>query len=159
MSRLSDRAALLIARGLFVGSSPVVPGTAGTLAAIPLYWVLARWCPGWVYIAVTVAIIAVGVWAAGVAERITGDEDPGVVIIDEVAGYLITMAGHPLGWGRIVGGFFLFRVFDVLKPPPVRRLERLGTGTGIVADDIGAGLYANLALHLAAWALSRVGSG
>jgi phosphatidylglycerophosphatase A len=155
MQKLSDRIGMMIARGLFVGNSPVVPGTAGTLAAIPLYLILAWWLPGWAYLAATAAIIAIGIWAAGVTERVTGIEDPGVVIIDEVAGFLVTMAGHPLGWGRVIGGFFLFRVFDVLKPPPVRRLERLGSGLGIVADDLGAGIYANLALHGTAWVVSR----
>ncbi len=149
MRRIFDRVAILIAQGIFVGRSPVVPGTAGTLATIPLYWAMAAWLSLPAYLLVTLMVTLIGIWSAHVTERVTGQEDPRIVIIDEVAGFLVTMAGHPFGWKRILGGFLLFRIFDIIKPPPLRRLERFGGGLGIVADDIGAGIYANLSLLLA----------
>ncbi|MBI4161410.1 MAG: phosphatidylglycerophosphatase A [Acidobacteria bacterium] len=151
MRNLSDRVALTVAQGIVAGRSPWVPGTAGTLAAVPLYWAAARWLPGPLYPALIAAVAAAGIWSAGVAARVLRQTDPRPVVIDEIAGYLLTMAGHPPEWPRILAGFLLFRVFDVLKPPPVRRLEGLRGGLGIVADDLGAAVYANLALHLAAW--------
>ena len=151
----SDRLGVALSRGFFVGHSPLVPGTAGTLAAIPLYLLLALWT-GWIgYGICTLLVIAVAIWSAGVASRVLSQADPRSVIIDEVAGFLVTMAGQPLSWKTVVAGFFLFRLFDVWKPQPLRWLEKLHGGVGIVADDIGAGVYANLCLALGAWLFNR----
>ncbi|MEE8111212.1 MAG: phosphatidylglycerophosphatase A [Acidobacteriota bacterium] len=155
MPAWSDRMGVALSRGFFVGHSPLVPGTAGTLAAIPLYLLLALWT-GWIgYTICTLVVIAVAVWSSGIAARALSQVDPRSVIIDEVAGFLVTMAGHPLSWKMVVAGFFLFRLFDVWKPPPLRRLEKLHGGLGIVADDLGAGVYANLCLVLGAWWFNR----
>lgn len=93
-------------------------------------------------------VVAVGIPAATLEERACGRKDPNHIVIDEVAGQLVTLIACPLLWQALLAGFILFRVFDVLKPPPVRSLERLPEGTGIVVDDLGAGVYALIALQL-----------
>ena len=94
------------------------------------------------------ALFAAGVWAATTAERYFGGIDPGHVVIDEVVGMLITLAFVPVGWSAAAAGFVLFRIFDVIKPYPAGRFERLHGGLGVMADDVMAGVYANLALRL-----------
>lgn len=105
-----------------------------------------------VLVALAIAITLVGIPAATRVARASAKKDPGFVVIDEVAGQLISLIAVPLAWKSFVAGFILFRVFDILKPPPVRQLERLPEGTGIVIDDVGAGIYAlavmQLLLHL-----------
>jgi len=87
-------------------------------------------------------ILMIGIPAAGIVARESEEEDPSHVVIDEVAGQLIALLGVPLYWQSVILSFILFRVFDILKPPPLRRLERIEGGAGIVLDDVGAGLYA-----------------
>jgi phosphatidylglycerophosphatase A len=97
------------------------------------------------WIATTVlvwAILIIGIPAAGIVARECEQEDPSHVVIDEVAGQLIALLGVPLRWQSVIVSFILFRVFDIVKPPPLRRLERIEGGAGIVLDDVGAGLYA-----------------
>jgi len=101
-----------------------------------------------VAILLAVVVILVGIPAATQAARAAGREDPGFVVIDEVAGQLIALIGVPVTWKSLVLGFILFRAFDIVKPPPIRALERLPEGTGIVIDDVGAGLYALIVMHL-----------
>jgi len=98
-----------------------------------------------------VAIFAVGSWSGTVAERHFGRTDPGQVVIDEVMGMLMTLFMNPVGWRGAVAGFFLFRIFDVIKPYPSNRLERLHGGVGIMADDGMAAVYANLVLRAGLW--------
>jgi phosphatidylglycerophosphatase A len=96
-----------------------------------------------------IAITIIGIPIATRMEMLLGREDPGPVVIDEVAGYLVTMIGSPPAIFQIVAGFFLFRFFDILKPPPVRNLEKgLAAGSGIMADDLMAGIYALASLKL-----------
>ena len=102
---------------------------------------------------VIAAIFAAGTWAATHAERFFGGIDPGPVVIDEVLGMLVTLAFIPAGWSAVLVGFFLFRVFDVIKPYPANRLEKFHGGFGIMADDAMAGVYANLSLRLLMWLL------
>lgn len=122
------------------------PGTWGSLCAI-LLWVVAmnltpaKWQPEVLGVLIVLAI-AVGIPAATQMCRSTGTKDPGFVVIDEVAGQWITLLLAPLTWKTAAVGFILFRGFDIVKPPPVRQLERLPEGTGIVADDVAAGAYA-----------------
>jgi phosphatidylglycerophosphatase A len=130
------------------GYSPLVPGTVGTLGAVPLVLLL-WWRGGWpAHIAAIVVVTAVGVWAADGAERHFGVKDPKPVVIDEVAGMLVaTFPLFQLRWPWFLAlSFVLFRAFDILKPWPARSLERLPGGWGIMADDLVAGLYANLLL-------------
>jgi len=99
-------------------------------------------------IALSAVAIAVGIPAATRVAREMGHKDPGCVVIDEVAGQLITLIAAPVSWKTLLVGFILFRAFDTTKPPPLRWLEKLPEGTGIVVDDIGAGLYALAVMQL-----------
>ncbi|MBE3132242.1 MAG: phosphatidylglycerophosphatase A [Acidobacteria bacterium] len=150
------RLALLLSSFGFTGYCPIAPGTAGSAAGLLLFAAV-RFAGSPVLEAATIlAVTAAGVWSAGVTERHLGVEDPGVVVIDEVAGMLLTLAFVPVGWGGVVVGFVLFRLFDIIKPYPCSRAERLRGGWGIVADDVVAGLYGNLVLRLALWLLPAI---
>ena len=132
------------------------PGTWGSSATTVLWALLAHALPGTaripVLVAVVVAVTLVGIPAATRVARASAKMDPSFVVIDEVAGQLISLVAVPLAWKTFLAGFILFRVFDIIKPPPVRHLERLPEGTGIVLDDVAAGIYAlavmQLLLHL-----------
>jgi phosphatidylglycerophosphatase A len=99
------------------------------------------------------ALFAVGVWAGTIAEQYFGGIDPGPIVIDEVVGMLITLAFIPVGWSGALAGFVLFRIFDVIKPFPAARFERLHGGLGVMADDAMAAVYANLSLRALIWLL------
>jgi phosphatidylglycerophosphatase A len=138
-------AALSIATALGVGYFPFAPGTIGSLAGLLLWAVLPDSAFG-----AAVAILAIcvlGAWSASAAERHFGGIDPGPVVVDEVMGMLVTLFMNPVGWSGAWVGFFLFRIFDVLKPYPANRLERLPGGIGIMADDFMAAVYSNLVLR------------
>lgn len=140
-----------LAFGFGSGLSPFAPGTAGTLAAIPLYLLLAP-LPLWGYLLAALAVSVVGVWICGESSRRLGVHDYGGIVWDEFAGFLLTMTAAPAGWVWVVVGFFLFRLFDVWKPWPIRVIDRdLQGGLGIMLDDILAGIYAFLVLQLLAW--------
>jgi phosphatidylglycerophosphatase A len=123
---------------------------------MPLAVALALGGP-WVFLGGTAATIAIAFWSAGAGERCLGEKDPHAVVIDEVAGQLVTLAFIPLSPALFVAGFFLFRAFDVLKVPPARQLERVRGGAGIVLDDLAAGLWANVVLQIARAVVSRGG--
>jgi phosphatidylglycerophosphatase A len=122
------------------------PGTWASAATVTLWWLLTRWItPAWQpWVACGLAGLAVvaGIPAATQVARASRLKDPQFVVIDEVAGQLITLIAVPVSWKSLLLGFILFRGFDIVKPPPVRQLEQLPEGTGIVIDDVGAGLYA-----------------
>ena len=145
-------AAVWIATCGGVGYFPVAPGTAGSAVGIVLVAALGRadLAPlgSWVLLAAAaVSIFFVGAWAAGRTEKFFGRTDPGHVVIDEVAGQLITFLARPdASWKWLLAGFVLFRFFDVVKPFPARRAERLPGGWGIMTDDVLAGLYGMAAL-------------
>ena len=142
------RLTLVFATGFGAGYSPVASGTVGTAVAIPIFILLSQWGTAGV-LAGLVTIALLGIPAADYLERDSGVTDPGMVVIDEIAGYLLTMAGSPVSAGHIIAGFFLFRFFDIVKPPPVRQAERfLSGGLGVVADDLLAGVYAWMCLRL-----------
>ena len=130
-----------IATALGAGYSPIAPGTCGTIVTLPLAWALAS-LPLWQYALVVLVIIGVGIWAADRADRAWGTNDSGRIVIDEVAGYLVTMALVPRGhWIPLVVGFVVFRALDITKPPPIRWLdENLPGGVGVVLDDVAAGV-------------------
>ena len=117
-----------------------------------LWAVISRQLPGSWVIPVNVALallaIGVGIPAATQVARATGIKDPQFVVIDETAGQLITLIAAPLSWKSFLAGFILFRVFDILKPPPVRQLEKLPEGAGIVVDDVAAGVYGWIVLRI-----------
>ena len=128
------------------------PGTWGSAGAVITWVLVARILPPhWLVPgAILYAALAtlVGIPAATRVARAMAREDPQKVVIDEVAGQMVALIGAPLAWKPILMGFILFRTFDILKPPPVRQLERLPEGWGIVVDDLGAGLYALLVMQL-----------
>jgi len=129
------------------------PGTWGSAATVVLWFAITRFVPAAMQpvAAVTAAVIAVavGIPAATLVARASGLKDPGFVVIDEVAGQLITFIAVPVSWQSLLLGFILFRGFDIVKPPPVRMLEKLPEGIGIVVDDVGAGIYALIVMQLA----------
>jgi phosphatidylglycerophosphatase A len=148
-----SRLALLISTFGFVGFFPVAPGTAGSLAALPLY-ALIRWLGGPLFeTAAIAAVFAAGVWASSRAETMLGTSDPGPVVIDEVLGMLMTLAWMPLSLAGVTVGFVLFRAFDIVKPFPAGRLEHAPRGWGIMLDDAMAGVYGQLAMRLCVWML------
>jgi phosphatidylglycerophosphatase A len=146
--------AILLATWFGCGRSPFAPGTAGSLGAlaiaIPLH-AYAGFAP-WHFLLLAAALFYPGVWSAGVASRAAKIKDPGFVVIDEVLGQWIALAGaRPLNWKSYAAAFFLFRLLDIWKPTPARQLEALPGGLGINADDVMAGIYAALVLFLAGW--------
>src|SRR5712692_4069562 len=172
---IGDYVALAIAT-CGVGYFPIAPGTMGSLVGVGIYLLLlggttrvslavleggnflrvwGDWGLSFLFICVLLLVVIglsmVGIWAASRAERLFGRKDPGAVVIDEVVGQLITFVfvfPYFLGPVGIVIGFILFRAFDIVKPYPIRKLEKLPSGLGIVVDDIAAGLYAGIALSV-----------
>jgi len=144
--------ASLIATFFGAGRLRPAPGTWGSLAATLLWWLLASHLPPAARVPVVLLLIAVtvaaGIPAATREARGCGKKDPSQVVIDEVAGQLLTLIACPIRWQALLAGFILFRGFDIVKPPPVRNLEKLPDGLGIVADDLGAGVYALVILQL-----------
>ena len=145
------RLAVFIATVAYCGYFPIAPGTVGSAAGLVVYALV--WWTGSpvVEAALIVLLFAAGVWAGTTAERYFGGIDPGPVVIDEVVGMLIALAFIPVGWSAALAGFFLFRVFDVVKPYPARALERLHGGFGVMADDAMAAIYANVSLRIVMW--------
>ena len=143
---------IFVATGGYAGYAPVAPGTAGSLVGLGVY-ALVRWYggPGLEAIVLS-AVVVVGVWSASVGERYFGKTDPGHVVIDEVAGMLLTLLWLPVTWVGALVGFLAFRVFDIIKPFPAGAAERLPRGWGVMADDLVAGAYAHLVVRLIAWA-------
>ncbi|MGO8733701.1 MAG: phosphatidylglycerophosphatase A [Terriglobia bacterium] len=141
-----------IATGLGSGYFPVAPGTAGSALGLALVIAFRQTSLDALGLAVTLAVCAallfvVGVWSAGKAEKVFGRVDPGQVVIDEVVGQIITFVATPrVSWIGLIAGFILFRAFDIVKPFPARRAERLPGGWGIMVDDVVAGLYSLMVL-------------
>ncbi len=144
---------LIIATAGFTGYAPVAPGTVGSLVGLLILLAVRASSNPFVELGVLVVVIVSGVWSAGVVERDVGIEDPGIVVVDEVAGMLLTLLWIPLTWPTALVGFLAFRVFDIIKPFPARRAEQLPGGWGIVADDLFAAVYASLVVRLMWWAL------
>ena len=144
---------LLLATGLGIGKLPRAPGTFGSLLGLVLVWVVSGW-PGSLLAMFLLAFCALAVWVAHKAEHILGAQDPGCIVIDEIAGILIAGAGLPFTAPMVVAVFILFRLLDVLKPFPVGWLDRhLKGGIGIVMDDVAAGILANLVIRAGCWIL------
>jgi phosphatidylglycerophosphatase A len=151
-SSLACRIAEPIATCLGLGRTPVAPGTAGSLGAVALGALLAHF-RGWgqaEFALLAAACLAPGIWAAHVVSKESGEEDPSRIVVDEAIGQWVTLAGvTAFNWKSLLAGFLLFRAFDIWKPPPVRQVENLAGGAGIVADDVAAGLYGALVLFAA----------
>jgi phosphatidylglycerophosphatase A len=146
---VTARVALLLASAGYTGYFPVAPGTVGSLVGL-VVWGAVRTAGGGVVaeLALVAGLLVVGAWAATVAERTLGVTDPGPVVIDEVLGMCVTLFAAPATLATAIAGFFLFRFFDIVKPPPARQLERAHGGWGIMLDDLAAGIYAWAVLAL-----------
>lgn len=146
-----NRLALAIATWFGCGYFPWGPGTVGSVAAIVIAVALHAYFGSgrFTFFLLTTVFIAPGIWAATRTERLVNREDPGLVVVDEVLGQWVTLLGATaLNWKSWIAALVLFRLFDIWKPWPVRRLEGLPTGTGIVSDDVAAGLYGALILYI-----------
>lgn len=146
------RLGVFIATCAHVGYAPVAPGTFGSAVGLVVYYLVRRQASTAVELGAIALILVVGLWSATEAEHHFGGIDPGPVVIDEVIGMLITLALHPVNVAGATVGFFVFRVLDVVKPWPARRLELLPGGFGVVLDDVMAGVYGNLLM----WGLVRL---
>jgi len=169
--------AAFLATGFGSGLSPVMPGTAGSLVGLALGWPLSHWFTS-THIHVASVLPAVGLLMSGLSVgllgvvvsgpvcRALGAEDPGCIVIDEIAGQLLACAAVPLFWpyssgiveaGAWIGSFFLFRFFDIVKPGPIRRVQSLPGGWGVVVDDVLAGLAAAVVLAGTGWLAAQAG--
>lgn len=142
------RVVLFLATGFFIGHIPFAPGTFGTLIGLPICYLLSRYHIG-LSVVFVVVFIGLSITVAAAAEKVLNQKDPAQIVIDEIAGLLVTFVGIPFNLQTAVLGFIIFRVFDILKPMPIRWLDtKVSGGSGIVVDDIVAGIYANLILRL-----------
>jgi phosphatidylglycerophosphatase A len=151
LSPRSNRLAVGVATFGYIGFFPFAPGTVGSAAGLLLYGLLRLSASPAIELAVIAGLFLVGVWSGTAAERHFGGEDPGPVVIDEVVGMLVTLAFLPTSYTVAVTGFFVFRIFDVFKPFPAGRMERLPGGLGVMADDLMAAVYGNMVVRLAVW--------
>lgn len=142
-----NRLGLFIATCGYLGYVPVAPGTFGSALGLLLFFAIRASGSPAVEIGTILAVLALGVWSGTVAEEHFGGVDPGPVVLDEVAGMLITLALLPVNAAGAIVGFFVFRLLDVVKPWPAGRLESLPGGLGVMADDAMAALYGNLLMR------------
>lgn len=136
--------------GFGSGRARRAPGTWGTLVGLAVYALLQP-LPPTAYALAVAALFAFGVWGSGRVARGMGQKDPSSIVWDEIVGLLVGLFMVPAGWGYLVAGFLLFRLFDIVKPLGIDRLQRLPGGWGIMVDDLAAGVYVALALHGWAW--------
>jgi phosphatidylglycerophosphatase A len=145
MMKMKNKFAHWIATCGPVGRMKCVPGTMGSLVGVLL--IIA--CQNqFILLILFFIVLFTGIWSSSLAAQETGEKDPPQVVIDEVCGIMISFLLIPLSWPRLLVGFTLFRFFDIAKPFPVRALERLPGGFGVVSDDLMAGLYANILLEI-----------
>jgi phosphatidylglycerophosphatase A len=155
-----DRAVVCLATGFYVGNVPLAPGTLGSILGLPLCFAIS-------YLHLSLAIlfavlfVVIAILISTAAEKILEKKDPGSIVIDEAAGMLVTLLGLPFNLKTVVLGFILFRILDILKPFPIRFLEKkISGGTGVVVDDLIAGICANFLLRLLSdFSLFRIGHG
>lgn len=139
----------VIALGGGLGLAPFAPGTFGTLLGFPVAWLLIQYCPREFSLAVLAAAFVLGVWACGATGRALGVADHGAMVWDEVVAFALVLVFTPAGWNWQAGAFIAFRLFDIVKPPPIRYFDRkLKNGFGVMFDDLVAALYAILVIAL-----------
>jgi phosphatidylglycerophosphatase A len=144
---LKQKSVMFLATGCFIGNISFAPGTFGSILGLPLCFLLSK-IDLLVAVLLTVIFVFFAIWIAQGAEKIVNKEDPGCIVIDEIAGILVTFAGLPFNIISIAFGFLIFRALDIWKPYPIRYMERnLSGGTGIVMDDVAAGICSNLLLR------------
>jgi phosphatidylglycerophosphatase A len=137
------------------GYAPVAPGTVGSVVGVVLYLAIAKWSLT-AQLVFALVLTLVGIWAASVAAAHFGRSDPSHVVVDEVAGQVVTLVGFSFSWPLVLAGFLLFRALDIIKPWPANKLESLHGGTGIMADDLMAALYGQGLLRLTIFLLPGV---
>ena len=142
------RLAVFLATAGYSGYFPIAPGTVGSAVGLIVYLIVWWTASSGVEVSLIVGLFAAGVWAGTIAERYFGGIDPGPIVLDEVVGMLITLAFVPVNLYGALAGFFLFRLFDVIKPFPAGRLEKLHGGLGVMADDAMAAIYGNISLRV-----------
>jgi phosphatidylglycerophosphatase A len=163
MEKLKSEAARFLATGFYSGYSPVAPGTAGSLVMALLAGFSFSIAPAlasvWCVFAAAAVVSVLGTISCNIvladSEFTNGSSDPGKIVVDEFAGMLVALLGIAGGWGQVLLCFLAFRLFDVLKPPPVKWFESLPRGWGVMADDLAAGVLANILVRIclgtAAW--------
>jgi phosphatidylglycerophosphatase A len=139
-----------LATGAYLGYTPLAPGTAGSVLGLILGKLIA---PFWVHSAAAFVMLFAVLFAgaclvAGAAEKLYGEHDASIIVIDEVFGMVAAMCFNPTGWIALLAAFALFRVFDIVKPWPAHRFDRMSGGVGVMLDDLAAGIYANLVLQI-----------
>ena len=139
--------AWFIGTGSGVGLAPVAPGTFGTAAALLIYYVLPVPSGSPIFLSIILVGLVVGIWATGILST-DNNPDPGKVVWDEYVGLWITCFLLPKTWEWLILAFFIFRILDILKPWPIRRVESLPKGWGIMLDDVLAGIYGNLCINI-----------
>jgi phosphatidylglycerophosphatase A len=145
---------IFFATGIYTGYSPIASGTAGSVVGLILSWLV--FGPMWsrsraLCVVVFAVAFAISCWISNEAEKIFEEHDSGKIVIDEVLGMVFTMFGNPMTWPYLLGGFFLFRLFDVLKPPPAAQIDAgMRNGAGVMLDDLAAAVYANIVLQIVA---------
>lgn len=146
--KFSDKAIVFLATGFYIGNIPFAPGTFGTILGLPLCFLLGLLkLP--LALVCTLLFILIAVWISHIAEKRLGERDPGCIVIDEIAGMAVALIGLPFNLTTGLFGFIIFRILDISKPFPIRALEKhLPGGLGVVADDVIAGLMANLLLRV-----------
>jgi phosphatidylglycerophosphatase A len=144
---LNDRVARFCATFFHIGDLPLAPGSAASAVALVLAFLVHPWPI--LYIALGVLVTIVGFMTAGQVETLIGKKDPGCIVIDEVAGIMISFLFLPMTWPVMLTGFFLFRAFDMFKIYPANKFEAMGGAHGIMLDDIMAGVYTNIVLQIA----------
>lgn len=147
---MKNRLAMLFASAFYIGFIPGAPGTYASITTTLVFFLICHFSQQPIpalHLSTVCLISLIGVLSASRASKISGNDDPSFIVIDEVAGQLITFLFLPLSALNLVLGTVAFRLFDIWKPFPIRKLESLGGGTGIMADDLLAGIYANLLLH------------
>ncbi len=147
ISQIMSDPILFLAFGFGSGLTKKMPGTSGTIAAIPVYLLLIQ-ANIWLYCLLTVFVTIIGVWICGRAAKKLGEHDFGGIVWDEIAGFLITMSLVSFSWVAVLKGFILFRIFDILKPWPIKWIDqKVDGGLGIMLDDVLAGAIAAVILY------------
>ena len=146
--------AVAVATGLYCGYVPVAPGTIGSVLGLGVFAGIRAIGSPLGEATMIIGLMFAGVWSASVTERHVGRTDPGIIVIDEVVGMLLTVSFLTINAGMILVGFVLFRAFDIVKPYPARACERLPGGWGVMAADVVAGLYAHALLRSGIWLLN-----
>lgn len=145
------RLAFAIATVFKAGYIPIAPGTVGSIIGLLVFWLIKDYASFTIEMFVAAALFFAGVWASTIVEQVLERHDPGVVIVDEVVGMLVALMLLPSTITVIFLAFLLFRVFDIIKPYPARWCEQLSRGWGIMMDDVVAGLYVNVLIHIILW--------